>query len=183
MASPASSATIRPRRMTSTRWERPRISSSSDEIRMTPSPSAARLGDEVVDRALRADVDAARRLVRDHHARARTAACGRAVPSAGCRPRARARARSTARRGRRSDRARCARSSARARGARRRMRSRRRAARASRSRPPSARRSARRPCATRGSSRGRPRGCGAGCGRAPRPVSSTAVPDCTRAAP
>ena len=51
------------------------------------------LGEEVVDRALGADVDAARRLVGDQHARDRTAASARAAPSAGCRPRARAPAR------------------------------------------------------------------------------------------
>ena len=39
---PASSATIRPRRMTSTRWARPSTSSSSDEIRITPRPVARR---------------------------------------------------------------------------------------------------------------------------------------------
>ena len=69
MASPASSATIRPRRMTSTRWDEAEdlLELGRDQDDAEPVGREAR--DEVVDRALRADVDAARRLVRDHHAR------------------------------------------------------------------------------------------------------------------
>ena len=106
IASPSSSATMRPRRITSTRWARPRISSSSDEISRTPRPVGGERDEDVVDRALRADVDAARRLVGDHHAAARRAASARTAPSAGCRPRARRPAPSSSRRARRSARGR-----------------------------------------------------------------------------
>src|SRR3954465_15422108 len=41
MSSPASSPTMRPARMTSTRWASPRTSSSSEEMSRTPSPSSA----------------------------------------------------------------------------------------------------------------------------------------------
>ena len=44
--------------------------------------------DQLVDRALRADVDAARRLVGDEDARRAGTATSRTAPSAGCRPRA-----------------------------------------------------------------------------------------------
>ena len=57
------------RRMTSTRWARPMISSSSEEMSRIAVPARRELDEEVVDRALRADVDAARRLVGDDDAR------------------------------------------------------------------------------------------------------------------
>ena len=169
IASPSSSATIRPRRITSTRCARPSTSSSSDEIRTTPRPVGGELGQEVVDRALGADVDAARRLVRDHAPAARTAASARTGPSAGCRPTA----------PRPAPPKRAPRTSQRVE-----HRARRRAlapapddaGRAERAEPrqrgvldrPSAGRSGPRPCATRGSSRARRRGCAAGCVRASR---------------
>ena len=56
-------------------------------------PALGRLEQQPVDLGLRADVDAAGRLVEHHHLRARGRATSRAPPSAGCRPRASRRAR------------------------------------------------------------------------------------------
>ena len=62
-------------------------------------PRSARLEQQPVDLGLRADVDAARRLVEHQHARARRRATSRARPSAGCRPRGSRRARAASGRG------------------------------------------------------------------------------------
>ena len=66
--------------------DRPRISSSSDEISDHAEAVVGELDEEVVDRALGADVDAARRLVRDQDARPAEERRARTAPSAGCRP-------------------------------------------------------------------------------------------------
>ena len=66
----SNSATIRPPRMTSTRWASPSTSSCSDEISRTAMPVGGERVDQLVDRALRADVDSPRRLVGDEDARA-----------------------------------------------------------------------------------------------------------------
>ena len=118
MPSPSSSATSRPRRMTSTRCARPITSSSSDEISRTPRPVGGERGEEVVDRALGADVDAARRLVGDHDLRVaeqhpREQHLLLVAARERCRP-----APSSSRRARRSDRARRGRPGARDGGAR-----------------------------------------------------------------
>ncbi len=67
MSSPESSATTRPPRMTITRWASPSTSSISLEISRIATPLAARSDDQLVDVALRPDVDAAGRLVGDEH--------------------------------------------------------------------------------------------------------------------
>ena len=62
-----------------------RTSSSSDEMKITPSPSLGELGDEALDLGLRPDVDAAGRFVEDQQLRRRSPASAPAAPSAGCR--------------------------------------------------------------------------------------------------
>ena len=69
-----SSATIRPPRMTSTRSLMPSTSGSSLEIIRMASPWPASSAHQRVDLRLGADVDAARRLVEDQDARARSPA-------------------------------------------------------------------------------------------------------------
>ena len=54
----------------------------------SPGPRAAQAVDPQVDLLLRADVDAARRLVEEQHLRTRSAATWPERPSADCRPRA-----------------------------------------------------------------------------------------------
>ena len=65
-----SSPTIRPSRITRTRWQWKRTSGISSEIMMTATPSAASALDDLVDAVLGADVDADGRAVEDQHARA-----------------------------------------------------------------------------------------------------------------
>ena len=91
MASPSSSATSRPDRITSTRCASPRISSSSDEMRTIAMPARPAI------RAARRSRASRRRRRRGSARRragpaARRAACARTGPSAGCRRRACSRA-------------------------------------------------------------------------------------------
>ena len=118
--------------MTSTRCARPRISSSSDEIEQDPHALGGERDEQLVDRALGADVDAAGRLVGDQDARLAEQHAREEhllLVAAGERPRP---APSRARRARRSGRAprRAARRSSR--GGRRRARAERRASRGER---------------------------------------------------
>ena len=78
----------RPSRITSTRWARPSTSSYSDEISSTADPGGGERVDQLVDRALGADIDAACRLVGNEDAAVDGRASVRTAPSAGCRPRA-----------------------------------------------------------------------------------------------
>ena len=84
----ANSATSRPSRMTRMRSASRSTSGSSDEIIRIATPSAASSLEQPVHLGLRADVDAARRLVDDQQRRPPRRATSRARPSAGCRPRA-----------------------------------------------------------------------------------------------
>ena len=76
-------------RSTTTRSQRPSSSGISLDATRTPMPFRGELANAGVDLALRADVDAARRLVEQQEARVRRALPWRARPSADCRRRAR----------------------------------------------------------------------------------------------
>ena len=82
---------MRPAAMTRIRSESSISSSSSDEIKRTPTPCASQSPDELTHVALRVDVDAGRRLVENEQLWDWSPAILRTPPSAGCRPRAPAR--------------------------------------------------------------------------------------------
>ena len=86
MSAPSISPTLLRSRSTAIRWLTATSSSSSDEATSSAKPSSAEVADQRHDFGVRADVDAARRLVEDQHARARRPASAPASPSAGCRP-------------------------------------------------------------------------------------------------
>ncbi len=82
----ANSPRSRPRRITSTRSDMPRISGSSEEIMITPPPACGELAGHAMHGGLRAHVDALGGLIEDQHARRARQPLGDAPPSAGCRP-------------------------------------------------------------------------------------------------
>ena len=82
-----SSPARRPSRITRIRSDMPITSGSSLDTMSTATPCGGQRAHQLVDRVLRADVDAAGRLVHEHDAAARWPASGRARPSAGCRRR------------------------------------------------------------------------------------------------